>query len=89
MDPAEPPELLHRRDLDKLNAGVAALLDERPAFSALRSCFVPITFRLLVNRSGIQTPPWKIRAGRPTQIWIIAEITKRVNKKTRKKKIFF
>ena len=31
MDPAEPPELLHRRDLDKLNAGVAALLDERLA----------------------------------------------------------
>ena len=27
MDPAEPPEFLHRRDLDKLNAGVAALLD--------------------------------------------------------------
>ena len=31
MDPAEPPEFLHRRDLDKLNAGVAALLDERLA----------------------------------------------------------
>ena len=31
MDPAEPPELLHRRNLDKLNAGVAALLDERLA----------------------------------------------------------
>lgn len=60
-----------------------------PAFSALRSCFVPITFRLLVNRSGIQTPPWKIRAGRPTQIWIIAEITNRVNKKSRKTKINF
>jgi hypothetical protein len=44
---------------------------------------------LLVNRSGIQTPPWKIRAGRPTQTWIIAEITKYVNKKTRKKKIIF
>ena len=29
MDPAELPELLHRRDLDELNAGVAALLDER------------------------------------------------------------
>ena len=28
MDPAEPPEFLHRRDLDKLNAGVAALLDD-------------------------------------------------------------
>ena len=31
MDPAEPPELLHRRDCDELNAGVAALLDERLA----------------------------------------------------------
>ena len=93
MDPAEPPELLHRRDLDKLNAGVAALLDERLAEDGVgvggHIGGLPITFRLLVNRSGIQTPPWKIRAGRPTQIWIIAEITKRVNKKTRKKKIFF
>ena len=29
MDPAELSELLHRRDLDELNAFGAALLDER------------------------------------------------------------